>query len=59
MLVFYCVAPRGQSFVAISRADESQKPQDIVLAGEVCKEVHGCTLLPAVSWSCQLPGQLV
>lgn len=34
MLVFYCVAPRGQSFVAISRADESQKPQDIILAGE-------------------------
>lgn len=53
MLVFYSIVPRGQSFVAISRADESQKSQDIILEGEVC-EVHGCTLLPAVSRSCQL-----
>lgn len=48
MLVFYSTVPYGQSFVAISRADGSQKSQDTTLEGEVC-EVPGCTLLPAVS----------
>lgn len=58
MLVFYSIVPRGQSSVAISRADGAPKSQDSLLEGEVC-EVHGCTLFPAEHWKCQQAGQLV